>query len=110
MFRHALTTTLPNSRTRAVWMLALFAAVQLADATMTLVGVARFGPSAEGNPILSAGIMTFGPGVTLVSAKAMALVLGTALHIRSHYITLTLLTIVYVFAALCPWTLALAGS
>lgn len=107
MLRQMLTTTLPNSRTRAVWMLALFATVQLADATMTLVGVQQFGPSAEGNPILSAGIVTFGAGVTLVSAKTMALVLGTALHMRSHYVTLTLLTIVYVFAALCPWTLVL---
>ena len=100
MLAQALTLTLPNSRTRSVWILALFAAVQVADAVMTFDAVERFGFAAEGNPVLLFYMSTFGLGVTLIGAKALAIVLATALHIRAHHLTLALLTLVYVVAAM----------
>ena len=103
MLAQALTLTLPNSRTRSVWILALFAAVQVADAVMTFDAVERFGFAAEGNPVLLFYMSTFGLGVTLIGAKSLAIVLATALHIRAHHLTLAMLTLVYVVAAMAPW-------
>ena len=94
MLAQALTLTLPNSRTRSVWILALFAGLD---------AVERFGFAAEGNPVLLFYMSTFGLGVTLIGAKALAIVLATALHIRAHHLTLALLTLVYVVAAMAPW-------
>ena len=51
---------------------------------------------------------TFGLGVTLIGAKALAIVLATALHIRAHHLTLALLTLVYVVAAMAPWAWVLS--
>ena len=100
--------TLPNSRTRSVWMVALFAAVQIADATMTLVGVQRFGLAAEGNPLLFMALSTCGVGVTLFGAKSVAIALAVVLHRRSHPLALSLLIVVYVYGAICPWAFALS--
>jgi hypothetical protein len=103
MLAQALTLTLPNSRTRSVWILALFAAVQVADAVMTFDAVERFGLTAEGNPVLIFYMSAFGLGVTLIGAKSLAIVLATALHIRAHHLTLAMLTLIYVVAAMAPW-------
>ena len=89
-------------------LLALFAAVQLADGIMTFAGVESFGPSAEGNPVLFFYITTFGAGATLVGAKSLAIALATTLHLRAHHLALVVLTVVYVLAAIGPWAL-LAG-
>jgi hypothetical protein len=107
MLAQVLTPTLPNSRTRSVWILALFAAVQVADAVMTFDAVKRFGLTAEGNPLLVFYMSTYGLGVTLIMAKAVAIVLGTALYVRAHHLTLAALTVVYVAAAMAPWAWAL---
>lgn len=108
MLAQALTLRLPNSRTRSVWILALFAAVQVADAVMTFDAVERFGFTAEGNPVLVFYMSTFGLGVTLIGAKSLAIVLATALHIRAHHLTLAMLTLIYVVAAMAPWAWVLA--
>jgi hypothetical protein len=108
MLAEALTLKLPNSRTRSVWILALFAAVQVADAVMTLDAIERFGLAAEGNPVLLFYMSKFGLGVTLVGAKSLAIVLATALHLRAHHLTLAMLTLVYVVAAMAPWAWVLS--
>jgi hypothetical protein len=86
-----------------VWLLALFVAVQLADAAMTLAGVQRFGPIAEGNPLLAFCIVSCGATKTIVTAKCGAVVLATGLYARACYLVLAALTVVYVFGAIGPW-------
>lgn len=103
-----LTERLPNSRTRAILPLTLFAAVQVAYGVMTLAGVQRFGPAVEGNPVLLLAIGSLGPGAALVAAKSVALLLAIALHLRSQHATVAALTVIYVFGAICPWSIALA--
>ena len=98
-----LTTRLPNSRTRAVWPLGLFAAVQVADAVMTFSGVQRFGFTAEANPLLSFYMTTWGVGVTLVGAKSIAIILAILLSLRSQHLIIAVLTLIYVVGAICPW-------
>jgi hypothetical protein len=98
-----LTPTLPGSHTRAVWTLALFAAIQLADATMTVAGVAQFGVGIEGNPVLSFYATTLGIGVAVVSAKLFCIAAGVLLHLRAKHLALAILTLGYVLGAVIPW-------
>jgi Flp pilus assembly protein TadD len=102
--RSLATLTLPRSATRGISAVALFAAVQVADGIQTLAGVARFGPEMESNPILSLSMMTLGAGAALVIAKLAAVALATFLHFAHSHLTLALLTVFYVFAAVLPWT------
>jgi hypothetical protein len=102
------TERLPNSSTPALLPLALFGALQIADAVLTIAGVQRFGPAAEANPLLASAITSFGAYTTLAAAKAVALILGVALHVRSQHLVLAMLTVIYVFFAVCPWAIALA--
>ena len=96
-------TTLPGSRTRAVWTLALFAAIQLADATMTAAGVAQLGVGAEGNPLLIFFAGAVGIGAALAAAKIFAIGCATLLHLRARHLTLAILTVGYVIGAIVPW-------
>ena len=104
-----LTGTFPGSRTRAILALALFAAVQIADAAFTSVGVSRFGAAAEANPLVAAYIEAYGLVIGLCAAKAVAITAGAILHAAGQYLILVLLTVVCVFAAIVPWALALAS-
>jgi hypothetical protein len=105
--RWHLTKPLPGSRTTALWALALFAAVQVADGVLTAAGVARYGSSAEANPLLVHSIELFGPGTALAGAKAIAIAGGSVLHVYSYHLVLALLTVGYVFATLIPWAFLL---
>jgi hypothetical protein len=98
---------LPNSNTRAFWALALFVAVQVADGVLTAVGIGRFGPSIEANPLLVHSIVTLGSTPALLMAKAVAILAGTLLHVHSYHLVLALLTVTYVFATLIPWVILL---
>src|SRR5262245_45289281 len=105
--RRALSKPLPNSRTRALWALALFVAVQVADGVLTAVGVARFGSGVEANPLLVHSIETFGPGAALVGAKSVAILGGSILHVYSYNLVLAILTVGYVYVTLIPWAMLL---
>jgi hypothetical protein len=105
--RLGLSATLPNSDTRAYWALALFVAVQIADGVLTAVGIGRFGPTIEANPILVHSIQAFGSGPALLGAKSVAILAGSLLHAHSYHLVLTLLTVAYVFATLIPWAILL---
>ena len=104
-----LARTLPGTPTHAILAFALFAAVQLADATLTAIGVSRFGVSAEANPLVASFISLCGPIAGLCAAKAVALAAGALLHAAARYLALVLLTVVFVFAALVPWAVALSS-
>jgi len=100
--------TLPGSQTRALWALALFAAVQIADGAMTAAGVAVYGSGIEGNPLLRVVAEGAGFGVTLVGAKLVAITFAALLQHRAMHLTLALLTLMYVGAAILPWTFVLS--
>ena len=99
---------LPNSRTRALALLALFVTVQMADALLTTFGIDRFGVAAEANPILALGFILFGPAASLTIAKGGAVVGAVTLYRLSRHMLLALLTVMYVFVAIMPWAWALA--
>ena len=99
---------LPGSETRALWTLALFAAIQLADGALTAAGIAQFGPRAEGNPLIQMLASGAGFGVAIVISKGLAVFCATVLHLNARHLTLALLTLAYVLGAIVPWTYVLA--
>jgi hypothetical protein len=99
---------LPGSQTRALWTLALFAAIQLADGALTAAGVAEFGPHIEGNPLIHYAAQDFGLGTAIVGAKLLALCGATVLYLQSRHLTLALLTVTYVAGAIVPWMFVLS--
>lgn len=101
----AVAATLPRSRTRAIYLLALFAGVQLADGVATLAGVGRFGPSVEANPILASAIVIFGAVPTLLTAKLIGILLGAVIYARAQYLVMAILLLVYVLGAIDAWAL-----
>jgi hypothetical protein len=96
-----------ESRTLGLLALALFIAVQIGDACSTAAGVAQFGHSIEANPFLASLMAAWGTTGALVAGKTMAIAGGVVLHIYSRHVTLALLTVGYVFAAIVPWAFVL---
>ena len=99
-----LTVQLPGSKTPAITLLALFTAVQVLDAMLTWTGILRFGTGIEANPLLAMSFVHFGTGATLGAAKLFAIACALVLHLRSHYLVLSVLTVLYVFGAIVPWS------
>jgi hypothetical protein len=91
-----------------VWPLALFAAIQIADGAMTAAAVAEYGGGIEGNPLLRLVAAGAGFSVTLVCAKLAAITFALVLQRQAMHLTLAILTLVYVAAAILPWTLVLS--
>ena len=106
-WRSRLTVQLPGSNTPAITLLALFTAVQVIDAMLTRTGIHRFGTSIEANPLLALSFAHFGTGATLGAAKLFAVACALVLHLRSHYLILSVLTLFYVYGAIIPWSLTL---
>ena len=105
--RTSFTLTLPGSRCRAVFALLLFVAVQLADGTQTYMGMLRFGPGIEANPILAWCAAIFGASAALGVAKVVAIIGGATLHVLSQHLILAALTVACVFGAIVPWAMVL---
>jgi hypothetical protein len=105
--RRHFTSTLPGSNSRAIWALALFVAVQCADAIQTFSGMTQFGTAVEANPILAFYATAFGASTALIAAKAVAIVGGATLHVLAQHVILAALTVACVFAAIIPWALVL---
>src|SRR5262245_32485674 len=95
--RARLTAQLPGSRTPAITLLALFTAVQALDAVLTWTGILRFGTGIEANPLLALSFAYIGAGATLGFAKLFAVGCAFVLHVRSHYLVLSVLTLLYVY-------------
>jgi hypothetical protein len=53
-------------------------------------------------------MMLLGTGATLWGAKLFAVACGAVLHRLGRHVVLCLLTILYVFAAIVPWSVILA--
>lgn len=102
--RSRLTAQLPGSRMPAIILLALFTAVQVIDAVLTWTGILRFGTGIEANPLLAISFAYIGAGATLGFAKLFAVGCAFVLHLRSHYLVLSVLTLLYVYGAIVPWS------
>jgi hypothetical protein len=84
------------------WLI-VFVLLQLADGVLTYAGVERFGPGAEGNPILATWIMITGAAPALVGAKLLACACGGVLYAAGVHRVLIGLSALYFFAAVMPW-------
>jgi hypothetical protein len=89
-------------------VLAVFAVVQCADAWLTAIGIVRFGPAIEANPLLAYCVLTFGAGA-IVAAKLIAIGCAAVLHLHAHGVVLAVLTLAYIAFAILPW-LCVLGS
>ena len=106
--RTSFTLTLPGSNCRAYWALLLFVAVQITDGAQTYLGILRFGPGIEANPLLAWCAAVFGVSAALAVGKAVAIVGGTMLHVLSQHLILAALTVACVFGAIVPWAMVLS--
>lgn len=86
---------------------AAFLLTQVLDGVLTYVGVSIFGIAAEGNPILAWLMTSYGEAIALTGAKVVAALCGIALYLLAVDRLLAILTLVYIGAALVPWTLVL---
>ena len=85
-------------------VLVLFLLAQCFDGVFTYVGVQMFGIQAEANPLIAAMMVEFGAGAALIGAKAVAGLLGIALHMREVHGAVAGLTLFYATIAVAPWT------
>ena len=99
----ALDTAPPPSRFGDA-MIVAFIIAQVLDGVLTYVGIATFGPSAEANPVVAWYVTTFGAVVGLAAVKGMAIACAAALHLNARHFTLGGLTLLYIAAAVVPWT------
>ena len=81
----------------------LFLVAQCLDGVLTYVGVATYGVSSEGNPILALLMRTIGHGAALVTSKTVAAALGIALHLAQVHLAVALLAAFYLIVAVLPW-------
>jgi hypothetical protein len=95
------------ARTGAM-VLAAFAVVQCADAWLTAIGIVRFGPAIEANPLLAFYMSTFGAGA-IVAAKLIAIACAAVLHLYGHGVVLVVLTLAYIVFAILPWLCVLGA-
>jgi uncharacterized protein DUF5658 len=100
------------SASRHFGSLAWFAFVlaQVADGSLTYLGIKTYGAAIEANPLLSWYIAVGGVPTALVGAKAFALACGAVLHLRAMHVAVAVLTVVYLAASVWPWTLLLWSS
>jgi hypothetical protein len=85
-------------------MLVGFVVAQALDGVLTYVGIATFGASAEANPVVSWYMAAFGAGAGLVAVKAVAIACAATLHLNARHAILGGLTLLYLGAAVLPWT------
>ena len=81
-----------------------FLLVQCLDGALTYMGMSTWGPAIEANPIVSSAVASVGMAAGLVGTKLVAVLLGILLHLRHVHVLVALLTVVYVAAAIVPWT------
>jgi hypothetical protein len=85
-----------------LWLV-IFVLLQFADGVFTYAAVDRFGPSAEGNPILATWIVVTGAVPAVLGAKLLACACGGVLYAAGVHRVLAGLSTLYLFAAVLPW-------
>lgn len=80
-----------------------FLVVQALDGVLTYIGIARWGPGIEANPIVSSAVAYAGAGAGLTATKLVAAGCGILLHVRRVHTLVAFLTALYIAAAILPW-------
>lgn len=83
--------------------LLVFLLAQCFDGVFTYVGVISFGLGVEANPLIALLMVSVGEGAGLVAAKAVAILLGIALHLRQVHAAVAVLAAFYIVVAVVPW-------
>ena len=86
----------------------ILAVIQILDGVLTAMGIARFGLSIEGNPLVRAVMLQFGyvPALILTKSVALLIIAGIAkFGLQYSWVTKALATLitVYMVAAIIPW-------
>ena len=84
-------------------MVIVFLIAQACDGVLTYVGVATYGPRAEGNPLLAWLMAALGRGAGVAAAKAAAGAFGIALHLVAVHRVVAALAVFYLAVAIVPW-------
>ena len=84
--------------------LVAFLVAQLCDGALTYVGIQMFGSQIEANPVLAWYIAATGMGAGILLMKMLAVACGALLHLQARHRTIGVLTILYLWAAVRPWT------
>ena len=88
-----------------------FMVVQCLDGMLTYIGIVTWGPTIEGNPLVTSAVALAGAGPGLTGAKLVAASCGIVLHLLRVHGVIALLTAFYLVAAIAPWTaLLLLGA
>jgi hypothetical protein len=85
-------------------MVVIFLITQCLDGVFTYLGVHIWGPSIEANPLISAAMAIGGVFAGVAVPKAVAIAFGIVLHLRRVHNLVAALTVIYVTAAILPWT------
>lgn len=105
--------TIPSSK--EIYLTGLILAMlQIADGILTAIGIFKFGVHAEGNPLLKSLMVAIGPVEALIVVKSIAiLVISTLCMLASQipWVTKALkgMIVLYLCAAVIPWTAILAS-
>jgi hypothetical protein len=84
-----------------------FLVAQALDGAFTYIGIMTFGPSIEGNPLLTSLMSSMSHGFVVMGAKMMAATFGMTLHLFGVHRIVAVLTGIYVAVAIVPWTAVL---
>lgn len=88
----------------AIIAYAIYCLLQIADGSLTYVGVHRLGITAEANPIIRYGFSLFGIGATILWVKSGAMFVPLVLpKIRLAWVVLWLANLLYALIAVVPW-------
>jgi hypothetical protein len=82
----------------------VFIVTQALDGVLTYVGVRRFGTGIEANALIGWYTLSLGIGRALIGAKAFAVMCAAILYINKQHLAIGLLTVMYLAAAVWPWT------
>jgi hypothetical protein len=85
-------------------VLLAFVIAQTLDGAFTYLGVTTYGSTIEANPVVAWYIGSLGAAIGLVGIKALGLVCAATLHRCNRHRTLGILTVLYLLAAVLPWT------
>lgn len=83
--------------------LVVFLLAQASDGVLTYVGVATYGISMEGNPLIAWLMTNMGEGMALTTAKVTAATFGVALHLTAVHKAVAVLALFYIAVAVVPW-------
>jgi Domain of unknown function (DUF5658) len=86
------------------WAILAFLIAQGLDGIFTYVGLVVYGPTIEANPLLAWLMDSVGQGPALATAKLTAAGLGIVLHLVAVHRAVALLALLYIAAAILPWT------